>query len=365
LPSCGARQSVASRSGPSTSPCTSPSDASTATAPCSKAPSSISPARANAASAPAPKPFRQAKLGEDDSHNPPFYLLTTRLELPGDVEKLIVDLKAAGIEKTALITIDTLNRSIHGSESKDEDMGAYVQAADRLREVFGGLVLVIHHCGINGERPRGHSSLTGAVDAQLKAERSPAGKVMVDVEFLKDGGSEGDRIVLTPITVGEASDGSDITSCIIEASDGDAAPKQKRPHLPPLAKIALKALNKAIGEAGSQAPASNHIPASRRVADLDLWRRYYYQAVPKDDTPEARKKSFQRAREILQGAEVIGLHATTSAGSSDDRASLSSFTAVVAGTRAGVGPLSPFLERGGEMSRQRIHLTPRQRDIEK
>jgi len=38
-----------------------------------------------------------------------------------------------------------------------------------------------------------------------------------------------------------------------------------------------------------------------------MWRRYYYLATP-SDTTEARKKSFQRARETLQGSEVIRLH---------------------------------------------------------
>jgi len=255
--------------------------------------------------------FRIGKLGEEDDPDPPFYLLTTRLDLTGDVERLIEDLQAAGIGKTALVVVDTLNRSIHGSENRDEDMGAYVQAADRLQEVFGGLVLIVHHCGVNSERPRGHSSLTGAVDVQLKDERSVSGQVIVDVEFLKDG-NEGERIVsvLTPLTVGIATDGSDITSCIIEPGEGEAVPgdrKQKRPHLTPLARIALRALKKAIDEAGSDAPASNYIPAGRRVAHVEMWRRYYYLATP-SDTTEARKKSFQRARETLQGSEVIGLH---------------------------------------------------------
>ena len=256
--------------------------------------------------------FRLGKLGPEDDSNPPFWLLTTRLDLVADIDQLIGDLRATlDADTCALIVLDTLNRSIAGSESKDEDMGAYVAAADQLREAFGGLVLVIHHCGINGERPRGHSSLTGAVDAQLKAERSTSGKVMVDVEFLKDG-SEGDRIVsvLTPLTAGVASDGSAITSCIIEPAEGDGAgaSKKKRPNLSPLAKIALKALRKAIDESGSEAPASNHIPMGWRVVPVEVWRRYYYQAIPKDDTLEARKKSFQRARETLQGAEVICLH---------------------------------------------------------
>ena len=40
----------------------------------------------------------------------------------------------------------------------DEDMAAYIQAADRLREKFACTVIIIHHCGINGDRPRGHTS---------------------------------------------------------------------------------------------------------------------------------------------------------------------------------------------------------------
>ena len=58
--------------------------------------------------------------------------------------------------------LDTLNRSISGSESYDEAMGKYIEAADRLAETFVCLVLIIHHCGVESSRPRGHTSLTGA-----------------------------------------------------------------------------------------------------------------------------------------------------------------------------------------------------------
>lgn len=255
--------------------------------------------------------FRQGKLGDEDDHDPPFWLLTTRLDLARDVEGLIADIKAAGIETTAMIVVDTLNRSIGGSESKDEDMGAFIAAADRLREAFGGLVLIVHHCGVNGERPRGHSSLTGAVDCQLRAERSTTGKVMVDVEWLKDG-SEGERIVsvLTPVTVGVSSDGSEITSCIIEEADAPEAERKpsKKPKLPAAAKIALNTLKKAISEVGEDAPASNHIPTGVRVVSVEQWRRYYQVGTASDLGPEARKKAFQRARETLQAAGAIGLH---------------------------------------------------------
>jgi AAA domain len=76
--------------------------------------------------------FRQKRLAEDGA-DPPFYLLTTRLDLVNDIDQLVGDIKAQlpDDEPCAVIVLDTLNRTIHGSESKD-DMGAYRDAADRL-----------------------------------------------------------------------------------------------------------------------------------------------------------------------------------------------------------------------------------------
>ena len=59
-------------------------------------------------------------------------------------------------------------------------MGAYRDAADRLREEFRCAVIIIHHCGIDATRPRGHSSLTGAVD-ELGLDLSWSELVTTDV----------------------------------------------------------------------------------------------------------------------------------------------------------------------------------------
>jgi RecA-family ATPase len=68
--------------------------------------------------------------------------------------------------------LDTLNRSLGGSESSDEDMSAYVvRASDAIRDEFDCVVPIVHHCGIDGTRPRGHTSLTGAADAQVAVKR--------------------------------------------------------------------------------------------------------------------------------------------------------------------------------------------------
>src|SRR6266851_5380304 len=103
-------------------------------------------------------------------------------------------------------------------------MGQYVRAADMIREAFNCVVIIIHHCGVDGRRPRGHTSLTGAADAQLAVKRDKAGNVIVEIEWMKDG-AEGGLITsrLKPIKVGTDKNDRDITSCIVEAVDDTGA----------------------------------------------------------------------------------------------------------------------------------------------
>ena len=81
---------------------------------------------------------------------------------------------ALGATAPVAVVLDTLNRSLGGSESRDEDMGAYIRAADAVREAFSCAVIVVHHCGVDDRRPRGHTSLAGATDAQIAIKRDGA-----------------------------------------------------------------------------------------------------------------------------------------------------------------------------------------------
>jgi AAA domain len=77
----------------------------------------------------------------------------------------------AEADQLVLVVIDTLNRSIPGGdENNSRDMGAAIDAADRLRQI-GATVLLIHHGGKDGQVIRGHSSLEGAVDVMIEARR--------------------------------------------------------------------------------------------------------------------------------------------------------------------------------------------------
>lgn len=160
--------------------------------------------------------FRQRRLSEEPDI--PFHLLLTRLNLVADAKELIGDIRRQmGDTNPIAVVVDTLNRSMPGSESSDEDMSAYVKAADMIREAFACAVVIIHHCGIDDKRPRGHTSLTGAADAQLAVKRDIGGTITTTVEWLKDG-AEGDQVHsrLDVVELGDDQDGEAITSCVIE-----------------------------------------------------------------------------------------------------------------------------------------------------
>ena len=145
----------------------------------------------------------------------PFFLMPTRLDLVKDHMGLIASIQGQS-ETPVLVVLDTLNRSLRGSESSDEDMTAYLNAADAIREAFECAVIIVHHCGVDGTRPRGHTSLTGTVDTQLAVKRDVADNVLVTVEHMKDG-PEGDMIAsrLERVGLGSDDDGDPITSCVI------------------------------------------------------------------------------------------------------------------------------------------------------
>jgi AAA domain len=217
--------------------------------------------------------FRKARLA-DGNDDPAFHLLPARLDLMGDIDTLIADIAAQlGATRCILIVIDTLNRSLVGSESKDEDMAGYISACDRLREELGCAVIVIHHCGVESTRPRGHTSLSGAVDAQIAVKRDKGRNIVATVEFMKDG-PEADEIVsrLVVVEVGTDEDGEPVTSCVVEPSDG--SPQKRRRSPAGQAGLAFKQLQNAIVKAGEASPNTANFPAGRLVVPIAVWRTY-------------------------------------------------------------------------------------------
>jgi hypothetical protein len=96
----------------------------------------------------------------------PFYLLTSSLDLVAKSNQLISDIRAQlRTNLPGALFLDTLNRSLVGSESKDEDMARFLAAAEKVAHELSCAVVIVHHCGIDASRPRGHTSLSGAVES--------------------------------------------------------------------------------------------------------------------------------------------------------------------------------------------------------
>jgi hypothetical protein len=239
----------------------------------------------------------------------PFYLVTASLNLIVDAPALIACIKTQlGVTRAGVVFIDTLNRSLVGSESKDEDMSKYLAAAEKVEQELGCAVVIVHHCGIDASRPRGHTSLSGSVESQLAVKRGAAGEVIVTVELAKDF-AEGAEIFsrLESVDVGTDPDGDPITSLVVVPTEASEQAKPGR-KVTGAKKVALDILRKAIDEAPSTAPASNHIPANTGTTLVETWRTYAYQAsISESDKQDTRKRAFARAAEKLQAANLIGI----------------------------------------------------------
>ena len=251
--------------------------------------------------------FRQRRLPETPEPVP-FYLIATRMSLVKDHAELIGAIRLQlGAVKPVAIVIDTLNRSLDGSESDDKDMGNYVRAGDAVREAFGCVVIIVHHCGVEGTRPRGHTSLTGAVDAQLAVRRDTLGNVVTTVEWLKDG-AEGESVAsrLEPIEVGIDEDGDPITSCVVEPVEVGAARPVTNRKLSDRQRLALEALTDCALDRGAPPPETFGLPAGLIAVKVDDWRDRLYSRGVLDREAKSPREEFRRVKNSLQARKLVG-----------------------------------------------------------
>src|SRR5262249_17317433 len=146
----------------------------------------------------------------------PFYLLDVSIDLIADHKALISAIRDQVKDNPAIVVVDTLNRALLGDENKSDDMAKFIRAADAVRTAFNCLMLLIHHCGIAGNRPRGHTSLAGADDVQIAIEKDKDGVVQATIEHMKDGPA-GDVIAskLEKLDLGTDREGDPLSSCVV------------------------------------------------------------------------------------------------------------------------------------------------------
>ena len=239
---------------------------------------------------------------------PGFFLVKERTDLVRDHKALIQCIATQCEGEPAAVVIDTLNRSLAGSDSDDKDMGAYVRAADAIREKFNCAVIIVHHCGVNVSRPRGHTSLTGAADMQISVKRDTAKNIIATVEYAKDG-PEGAEIAskLVPVELGRDQDGDAVTACVVmPVEDGEAPAAAKTPPVKKEKKV-LRTFRDAFTEALDSSGETIQVRGDGlnvRAVDVrkvraEFERRY---ASGEDDPKkcaEASRKAFRRTIDEL------------------------------------------------------------------
>lgn len=242
-----------------------------------------------------------------------FYLVACNAKLVRDHKRLIQSIDEQTDVPPVAVVLDTLNRSIDGSESKDADMAAYLSAAEAIDEAFACAVIIVHHSGINETRPRGHTSLTGAAAAQISVKRDAAGLITCEVEAMKDG-PEGATFTsaLKQIEVGTDEKGQPITSCaIIEVAPAakGAKPGGGKTKISPNQQRFLDILVDAIIDAPPQQKTTGGIPGGRTAISREWLKQCCIAKGWLDDNESVDQKRSKANNMInlLAGKRLIGV----------------------------------------------------------
>ena len=191
----------------------------------------------------------------------------------------------------ALIVIDTLATVIDGNENDAADMARFIRALKAMQVRTQAAVLVVHHTGHGDKsRARGHSSLNGAIDTELKLERTDGNGTLTCTKQ-KDG-EEPQPVgyALTQAVIGIAEDGDAITSCTVDYCAAEVGGGAKRkPSTSQV--IALRALHTALVDHGETY-------RGQFAVHIDHWRKAAYVGGIAD-TPDAKQKAFVRSRKEL------------------------------------------------------------------
>jgi len=208
----------------------------------------------------------------------------------------VADLAAAVLAaggRDGVIIIDTLNRATPGGdENSSVDMGNVIAAAKKLQSATNSMVVLVHHKGKNDAAgARGHSSLYAALDAAIAVNRTERGRSWstdpAQGGKSKDGEAINKGFELKTVHLGLDDDDLPVDSAVVVPCD-DVADRSR-----PLTKAQQDAMQAYYDVAGEQGT----LNAAGEFAGLhiDAWRSAFY-TTSTADTPEAKKKSFQRVR---------------------------------------------------------------------
>jgi hypothetical protein len=200
----------------------------------------------------------------------------------GDVDRVIdaAAILARDEAEVCLVVIDTLAVTFGGGdENAPADMGLYVSNIQHIRDKTGAAVLVVHHTGKDEARGmRGHSSLLGALDAELAIEGKPGEDKLLRTGKVRDGDGYTDLFAfrLERVELGIDDDGDLVTTCVVAAADQAATERARRDRKAAGLGKHQKAVLVAVEAAGGRLPRMDLL---RVLHDAGMAKNRAYEAL--------------------------------------------------------------------------------------
>ena len=249
----------------------------------------------------------------NDDVDVPLYVMPGQVDLIADEEALVDEFRYQ-LDATvpAVVVLDTLNRSLSGSESNDKDMTLYVKAAEAVRKAFGCLCVIVHHCGYDDTHARGHTSLPAAVDAELSVMRDEGSPiVLVTVKAMRDG-PEGMvvRSRALPVPLDPDQNGKPRSSIVIIADDNSTlvVPAKQGGRRDTATPLLVEALRAALDAKGEYFTPDGKLPLqavdSQHVREL-FYRRYVDVEEDEHKSRGAQKQAYKRGVEGAIAKKIV------------------------------------------------------------
>jgi hypothetical protein len=260
--------------------------------------------------------WRTAHADELLGQDIPFVAIPAPLNMldpAADTQKLIDAVlhvaKRMGLP-VCLVVLDTVARAIAGgNENASDDMGALVNNVDRVRAATGAAVLGVHHSGKDAARgARGWSGLRGAIDTEIEVRADDETKEhsaeVVKQRDLPKGDAFTFRLQVHQLGVNQHKE--PVTTCVVDSGDGEASPVKRKKVLPAHARTALRALQNLLAKGKGMVGCLDCPPGLRSIQERE-WREEYYATAVPGASPEAKKKAFRRAADVLIDGQAVAM----------------------------------------------------------
>lgn len=209
-------------------------------------------------------------------------------------------------EKASLLVLDYAAAIFAGNEIDRSQVSAFMRRLNAIAKDEDISILLLGHPSVEGMKGGRGTSGSTAWRNQARSflhltvdeiQNDPDNRRLLTLTHTKSNYSRSGKAFRL------ASNGSAFE--ILEAVEETNATPTIR--LSPAQKVALRALQRAVGDAGCASP-GGQVPIGVQCVQTNLWREYAYSmGISQSGTPEARKKAFGRSVQELVGKGVVGV----------------------------------------------------------